>query len=259
MWSELNILSSWTVTSFREWPLLEKIWSLYPGTKKLEKQNQFLFFRHKTSHGYRLQLSRVPGYSQVITFLHAICNIRHKKNLKWSQMCITLCSQCWWKTISRISASSFAHNTLNWSALFAYHFQLLLPCKWCICFRPAEIQITILTFTYACPSGSVILCIQKPAPFPAVVPQNAINKSWLACIKSERYASWVTLRPQWDRCRRGEAEVRILNFKTTWSEFTMPSQTAPAEVKPRCVYSILKPHGQSFITSQESVQSSCVR
>ena len=28
---------------------------------------------------------------------------------------------------------------------------------------------------------------------------------------------------------RGEAEVRILNFKTTWSEFHMPSQTAPAE------------------------------
>ena len=55
---------------------------------------------------------------------------------------------------------------------------------------------------------------------------------------------------------RGEAEVRIINFKTTWSEFQMPSQTAPAEAKPRCVYSILKPHGQSFITSPESVPSS---
>ena len=48
-----------------------------------------------------------------------------------------------------------------------------------------------------------------------------------------------------DCSRRGEAEVRILNFKTSWSEFQMPSQTAPAEAKPRCVYSILKPHGQS--------------
>ena len=37
----------------------------------------------------------------------------------------------------------------------------------------------------------------------------------------------------------------LLNFKTTWSEFHMPSQTAPAEAKPRYVYSILKPHGQS--------------
>ena len=29
-----------------------------------------------------------------------------------------------------------------------------------------------------------------------------------------------------DCSRRGEAEVRILNFKTTWSEFQMTSQTA---------------------------------
>ena len=42
------------------------------------------------------------------------------------------------------------------------------------------------------------------------------------------YASWVTLRLQWDCCRQGEAKVRILNFKTTKSEFQMPSQTAPA-------------------------------
>ena len=60
-----------------------------------------------------------------------------------------------------------------------------------------------------------------------------------------KVARWVTLRPQLDRCCRGEAEVRILDFKTTWSEFQVPSQTAPAEAKPRCVYSILKPHDQS--------------
>ena len=76
---------------------------------------------------------------------------------------------------------------------------------------------------------------------------------------SEKYAFWVTLRPQSDPCHLGEAEVRILDFKTTWSEFQIPSQTAPAEAKLRCVYSILKPHGQSSITSPESVQSSCVR
>ena len=29
-----------------------------------------------------------------------------------------------------------------------------------------------------------------------------------------------------DCFRRGEAKVRILNFKTTWSEFQKPSQTA---------------------------------
>ena len=38
------------------------------------------------------------------------------------------------------------------------------------------------------------------------------------------------------------AEVHILNFKTTWSEFEVPSQTATTEAKARCVCSILKPH-----------------
>ena len=42
----------------------------------------------------------------------------------------------------------------------------------------------------------------------------------------EKYAFWVTLRPQSDRCYRGEAEVRILDFKTIWSEFQKASQTA---------------------------------
>ena len=41
---------------------------------------------------------------------------------------------------------------------------------------------------------------------------------------SEKYTFWVTLRPQSDCCRRGEAEVRILYFKTTWSEFQKASQ-----------------------------------
>ena len=95
--------------------------------------------------------------------------------------------------------------------------------------------------------------------FPAVVSQNVTNKTCLACVENEKYASWVIIRPQWDCCCRGEAEVRIIDFKTTWSEFQMPSQTAPAEAKPRCVYSILKPHGQSSITSPDSVPSSCVR
>ena len=43
---------------------------------------------------------------------------------------------------------------------------------------------------------------------------------------SENYAFWVTLRPQSDCCCRGEAEVRILDFKNAWLEFRKPSQTA---------------------------------
>ena len=43
---------------------------------------------------------------------------------------------------------------------------------------------------------------------------------------SKKYAFLVTLGPQSDRCRRGKAELHILNFKTTWSEFQKGSQTA---------------------------------
>ena len=52
---------------------------------------------------------------------------------------------------------------------------------------------------------------------------------------SEKNAFWVTLRPLSDHCRQGEAEVRILDFKNTWSEFRKPSQTAatPGEAELR--------------------------
>ena len=53
-------------------------------------------------------------------------------------------------------------------------------------------------------------CVRKLAPIPAVVSENVTNKSCLVCVMSEKYASWVTLRPQWDRYRQGEAEVRLL-------------------------------------------------
>ena len=78
-------------------------------------------------------------------------------------------------------------------------------------------------------------------------------------LRVKNMHSGSPLDPSQTAAKRGKAELRILDFKTTWSEFQMPSQTAPAEAKPRCVYSILKPHGQSFITSPELVQSSCVR
>ena len=71
-----------------------------------------------------------------------------------------------------------------------------------------------------CPS------VRRLAQILAVVLQNVTNKSCLVCAMSEKYAFWVTLRPQSDHCRRGKAKVRILDFKTTWSEFQKPSQTA---------------------------------
>ena len=42
----------------------------------------------------------------------------------------------------------------------------------------------------------------------------------------EKYAFWVTLRPQSDDSHWGKAEERILDFKTKWSEFQKASQTA---------------------------------
>ena len=57
-----------------------------------------------------------------------------------------------------------------------------------------------------------------------------------------------------DCSRRGKAEVRILDFKTTWSEFQKASQIATergeAELR---IYNLKKD-----ITSPESVPSSCV-
>ena len=48
---------------------------------------------------------------------------------------------------------------------------------------------------------------------------------------SEKYAFWVTLKPQSDICCQGEAKVCILDFKTTWSEFQKASQTATEQGK----------------------------
>ena len=78
-----------------------------------------------------------------------------------------------------------------------------------------------------CPSTSAVRAsVRTPAPIPAVVSENVTNKSCLICVQSEKYASWVNLTPQLDCCCRGEAEVRILDFKTTWSEFQKANQTA---------------------------------
>ena len=76
------------------------------------------------------------------------------------------------------------------------------------------------------PPPSVNACVRKLAPFPAVASQTFTNKGCLVCVMSEKYACWVTLRPQSDCCHQGEAKVRILDFKTIWSEFQKPSQTA---------------------------------
>ena len=99
-----------------------------------------------------------------------------------------------------------------------------------------EIDVTLALFLSSLPRkkvwghASTFLSggwgVRKLILIPTVVQQNITNKSCLICVMSEKYAFWVTLRPKSDRCRQGEAKVRILNFITTWSEFQKASQTA---------------------------------
>ena len=75
------------------------------------------------------------------------------------------------------------------------------------------------------------LCVRKLGPIPAVIPLNVTNKSLLACLKSEKYAFWVILKPNSDPYRRGEAKVCIIDFKTKCSEFQRAIQTAAEQGK----------------------------
>ena len=113
--------------------------------------------------------------------------------------------------------------------------KILFPCHVCL-----SIRLSVRPF---------VRVSKKLAPFPAVAWQNVTNKSCLVCVKSEKYASWVTLRPQWDCCCRGEAEVRTLDFKTTLSKFQMPSQTAAVQGK-------AEPHILDFKTIWTEFQKS---
>ena len=50
-----------------------------------------------------------------------------------------------------------------------------------------------------------------------------------------------------DCYRRGKAKVRILNFKTTWSEFQKPRQTAATQDKAELrIYNLKKHHLPRF-------------
>ena len=80
------------------------------------------------------------------------------------------------------------------------------------------------------PSLCPCMCVRKLTPVSAVRSQNVTNRSLLMSVKSEKYAFWVTLRPQSDCCRQGEAKVRILNFKTTWSEFHHLPRVGPKQL-----------------------------
>ena len=63
-----------------------------------------------------------------------------------------------------------------------------------------------------------------------VASQNVTNKSCLVCVKNEKYALCMNPPPQLDCCCQGKAEVRVLNFKTTWSEFHHLPRVGPKQL-----------------------------
>ena len=62
-------------------------------------------------------------------------------------------------------------------------------------------RITISDFTSVCPSVRVSVTLTN-------------------------FITFEVQRPSQTAAERGEAELRILDFKTTWSEFQKPSDTA---------------------------------
>ena len=71
-----------------------------------------------------------------------------------------------------------------------------------------RIYITISTYTSVCPYG-----VRRPSS--SVVTSHF---RFLSCSEFQK--------PSQTAAERGVAELRILNFKTTWSEFQKPSKTA---------------------------------
>ena len=69
-----------------------------------------------------------------------------------------------------------------------------------------SIYITISTFTSVCPYG-----VRRPSGVTS-------HFRFLSCSEFQK--------PSQTAAERGEAELRILDFKTTWSEFQKPIQTA---------------------------------
>ena len=104
-----------------------------------------------------------------------------------------------------LSCSDFRCLLKKWALIFlsfwSSHLNNYFNFHICLSFRP-----------------SICASVHKLVPILAVVSLTVTNKSCLVCVMSEKYECWVNLRPQWDRCSQGEAEVRILDFETTWSE-----------------------------------------
>ena len=64
-----------------------------------------------------------------------------------------------------------------------------------------------------------------PSVRPSVRPSSFLRPSEIFFQFLQSFIIFRVPDAQLDHCRRGEAEVRILDFKTTWSESQKVSQT----------------------------------
>ena len=68
---------------------------------------------------------------------------------------------------------------------------------------PVCLSVCPFQFRRSCSASFCHSVCLKTSPNSCSLSQNVTNKSYLVCVKSEKYASWVTLRAQLDCCRRG--------------------------------------------------------
>ena len=68
-------------------------------------------------------------------------------------------------------------------------------------------------------------CVQKLTPVFAVGSQNVTNRSFLVCVKSEKYALWVTLRPL-GSIRQGEPEIHAILYCARGSQAALIKLTS---------------------------------
>ena len=140
------------------------------------------------------------------------------------------CWRCWHCWHQKIWKKHIFFSSLLLLTLLTSHLNNYLDCHICLSIRP---------WFCPCVRGSVRASV---VPFVRVSEKKLHFLQYYhkkPLIKVAWYVSWVkNMHP-------GSPSDSI--------------GTAATEAKPRCVYSILKPHGQSFITSPELVRSSCVR
>ena len=104
-----------------------------------------------------------------------------------------------------------------------------------------DIYITISTFTSVRPYGGVVRRPSRPVPshFRFLSCSEFQKPSQTAAERGEAELRILDFKTTWSEfqkasltaAERGEAELRILDFKTTWSEFQKPSQTTAEQGK----------------------------